>query len=134
MELQAFFLGPLANHIHQIVQQGADRILYRDYLHLAGFNLGKVQNIIDQPQKRRPGSTDILRVFTGVFLLCLTQNHFIHAQHRIDRCTDFMAHVGQKLALGNAGSLGGMRHFQQFLIGCRQFMRHRIQKSRHPRR
>ena len=131
MEFQPLLLRPLTNHIHQIIQEGAYGIFHGNNLHLARFNLGKVQNIIDQSQKGCACRTNVLGIFPRLFLLSFPQNHLVHAQHRIDGCADFMAHRGEKLTLGNAGGLGGMRHFQKLLIGVSQFLGHGIQKSRH---
>ena len=61
-------LCPLRRHIHQIMDQAADIILCRHNLHLAGLNLGKVQDIIDQRQQGLAGGTDIHGVFPDVRL------------------------------------------------------------------
>ncbi len=90
---------PLRSHACQIVNQAADVIFHRHYLHFPGLNLGKVQYIIDQQQQILAGRINIHGIFLYILLFRFPQNHFIHAQHGIDRRTDFMGHMCQEFPL-----------------------------------
>ena len=87
------------NHIDQIVQHGRKVIIHRDDFELSCFDFGKVEDVVNQPQERIARIAKVLGILDYVWLVALAQNHFIHAQHGIDRCTDFMRHVRQKCRL-----------------------------------
>ncbi len=88
-----FIRRPLCRHIHQIMNETAEIIQNRHNLHFTGFNLGKVQNIVNQRQQRLPRRIDIHRIFPDIAFFRFTQNHFVHAKHRINRRAYFVGHV-----------------------------------------
>ncbi len=79
---------------------------------LACFNLGEVQDVVNDPQqgvRRRFDDTDklaLLRVQRGI------QQQVGHANHPVHGRADLMAHIGQKVRLRPAG---GLRIFLGFL-------------------
>ena len=66
----------------------------------AGFDLRKVENVVDQSQQVRAGGVNIPAIFhllgaqvaSGVLHQLLSKN-----QDRVQRSTQFMRHVGQEL-------------------------------------
>ena len=77
-EFQPFLAGLVADHIVDIVEDGAQAVAYRHNLHLAGFDFGKIQNVIDDGKQGFAGALDI----KGVFFedaAGLTHNHLVHA-------------------------------------------------------
>ena len=74
--------------------------------HLARFNLGEVQNLVEQTQQR----TCCTVGFVGIVRLAVGQVGFLqerqHADDGVHGGANLMAHIGQKLALGLGGLLG----------------------------
>jgi len=68
-------------------------------LHLPGFELGKIQDVVDDAKQVIP------RVLQGAHVMLLACIEFGivqqlgHAENTVHRRTDFMAHIGQKIAL-----------------------------------
>ena len=63
-------------------------------LHLSGFYFGKIQNIIDDREQYLTCILDIQGIILDRIGTTLPQDHFIHPQHRIDRRSYLMRHVG----------------------------------------
>lgn len=70
--------------------------------HSAGFDLGQVQDLVEQFQQVSTGVPDVAQVL----LLPLVdlaehalQQHFREADHRVQRCAEFVGHAGQELRL-----------------------------------
>ena len=81
--------------------------------HLAGLDLGEIEDVVEQRQQRTRGASGLL----GVVGLTHRQRGFFeqgeHAQHGVHGRADFMAHVGQKPALGQRRLLGGLAGLHQ---------------------
>ena len=71
-------------------------VLNRQYIHLTGFNLGEIQNVVDYAKQGITGALDISRILKDLLILALPEDHFIHAKNCINRRSDLMGHVGQK--------------------------------------
>ena len=111
----------------QRVEQGGQRFGGGDgfdvHVGLARFDLGEVENVVDQYEQVVAGGIDRLRVFhlLGAQVAGLVVAQQLGQNERgIERGTQFVAHVGQKLALVLAGQfkfpgLGG-----QNLLGHKQ--------------
>ena len=87
-----------------IVEIEVDRV----EIQLAGFDLGKVQNVIDQTQQRISGGFDSLQVLALLGGELGVQCQLRHSQHTVHGRTDLVAHVGQELAFGAAGRFGSL--------------------------
>ncbi len=114
-EVQRDFLlrGARLEGLHAIVENRAH--IVGDVLdhHLAGFDLGKIQNVVQQSQQgigRTLGDLQLLALF-GIERA--VQHHFQHAQQSVHGRAQFMRHVGQELALGLAGGERGAHGFFQ---------------------
>ena len=88
----------------------------RVQLQLAGFDLGKIQNIVEQAQHglgRTLGLADVIELalveFGGVHQLQ-------HAQNGIHGGADFVAHIGQELAFAEGRLFGNVARFLQVLF------------------
>ncbi|MDT4865701.1 hypothetical protein FQZ97_1005200 [compost metagenome] len=64
------------------------------------LDLGEVQNVVDQIQERVAGARDLFEFFSRGNFTGFALRQIRHAQHRIERGANFMAHVGQKFAFG----------------------------------
>ena len=94
----------------------AERKLDRLELKLAGFDFGKVENVVDEPQQR------VGRVFDRFHITPLSrvqgraQRQIRHANDGVHWGADFVAHVCQEVALGTTGRFGCLLgQFQLFL-------------------
>ncbi len=81
-----------------------------------GFDLGQIEDVVDQRQQVLAGRADLVQVgdhalVTGV--LGLFDQHLAVADDRVERCPQLVAHVGQELALGAARGLGLAARAQQ---------------------
>ncbi len=78
--------------------------------HLAGLDLGHVEDVVDDRQQVLARGVDVADVF-GVALVAkgaeqLGHHHLGEAVDGVQRGAQFVAHVGQELALGLVGALG----------------------------
>ena len=108
VKVQLFFLGTHPQNRHHIVEGRMNMVALRGDLHLARLDLGKVQNAVDVVQQNAAAAADIPEAVVLGLVGILPQAQLGHAQDRVERGADVMAHVGQKLALGLAGGLGSL--------------------------
>ena len=81
-----------AGHVERLQEQ----------LHLAGLDLGEVEDVVDQAQQVPPGRVDLLEVgheagLAQVFQLLL--EHLGVADDGVERRAQLVGHVGQELRL-----------------------------------
>src|SRR6185437_1152345 len=110
---EAFFLGPpsygrdaIGNRVAEIERRG-----FEDQF--AGFNLGKIENVVQQGEKclaRGYSEREVLPLFAGQLR---PQRQMRHADDAIQGSANLMAHVGEELTLGATGELGGLLGFLQ---------------------
>jgi hypothetical protein len=104
------------------VHHGAQREVLVGDGHLADFDLGEIQHVVDDVEQ----GIGALGGGGGKLALALIQlrllEQFDHAQNTRQRGADFMAHVGQKLALGGARPIGALGHAARFGGGDLQLL------------
>ena len=71
-----------------------------------GLDLRDVEDVVDHPQQGLAAVPDRLGVVPLRRRQARVQEHAGHAEHRVHRRADLVAHVGQELALGAARLLG----------------------------
>jgi len=108
VKIQLFFLGTHPQDRHHIVEGRVDVIALLGDLHLARLDLGQVQDAVDVVQQNAAAAADIPEAVVLGLARVLPQAQLGHAQNRVEGGADVMAHVGQELALGLAGGLGGL--------------------------
>ncbi len=64
--------------------------------HLSGFELGHIQNVVDQRQQELACILRARDIGGDCGGWALTQHHLVHTQHNVDGCADFVAHVCEK--------------------------------------
>ena len=112
-QFQTLGLCPLHDHGADPVDQGSRFEARPFHLQLSRLDLGKIQDVVDDRQEmvgrsRNLGQTlALLRCGTG-FAQPMGQ-----PDDGVDRRADFMAHIGQKLALGPGGGHGLQAGFLQ---------------------
>ena len=103
VEFEIFLLRPDGQHLDRIFHRNAQIEIQGLQLQLAGFNLGEIQNLVDDRQQRlATGAHDlgVLALFGGQFRV---QQQSRHANYPVHRRANLVAHIGQELALGAVG-------------------------------
>ena len=97
-------IGQVFQNIFQVKLDGFN-------VELSGFNFGKIQDIVDDPEQGIGPGLDFLNVvflFRGHLRL---KGQMGHADNRIHRGPDFVTHVGQKIAFSLIGLIGNLFGF-----------------------
>jgi len=95
-------------HATQAIHQALDAGVFRAHFQLAGFDLGNIQDVVDQVEQviagriDRLGKLDLLGA--EVFLRVIRQQ-FGQDQRTVERCAQLMGHVGKKFGFVLAGAL-----------------------------
>jgi len=85
-------------------------------IHAPCFNLGKVEDIVDDGQQVVGRDGDVLQVFTLLRGEVCGGQQFAHADDAVHGGADFVAHGGQKLTLGPIGVIGSLAGGQQLFL------------------
>ena len=105
-QLQAFFLCAQRDQVGQAVQNVIQVEVNRLDLQLAGFNLGKIEDIVDDLQQRLAGGGDAPHVIALFFIQVGLQHQVRQPQHAAHGGADLVAHDGQEITLGAVGIIG----------------------------
>ena len=73
-------------------------------LELAGFDLGEIEDVVDQILQVPAGAADFFQVVALLRRQPGFQRQVRHADHGIDRRPDFVAHVREEIPLGPTGT------------------------------
>ena len=107
-KLQLLLLGPHPQDGDGVVEGGEDVVALLGDLHFARLDLGQVQDAVDVFQQNPAAAPDVPEAVVLLLGVLLPQAQLGHAQNGVEGGADIVAHVGQKLALGLAGGLGGL--------------------------
>ena len=72
-------------------------------LELTGFDLGEIQDVVDQVEQGFAAALDDADLFAQIWRQWLVQHKVTHAQDGIHRRADLMAHIGQEFTLVKIG-------------------------------
>ena len=82
------------------------------------FDLGQIQNIVEQAQQiraRSPKYSNVLPLFGGQWRV---PEKIGHANDRVHRCPDLVAHLGQKITFRAIRSVRGFFQLVNALLGA----------------
>ncbi len=82
-------------------------------LQLPGLDLREIQNIADQCQECVAARPDRLQILSAVGAGGIVLEELGHPEDRVERRPNLVAHVGEKLALGEIGTLGPVAGFDE---------------------
>jgi hypothetical protein len=82
-----------------------------------GLNLREIEDGVDDFQKVLAGRLDLVQAIRLLVRHAGTPQHVRHAGDGIERCPDFVAHVGQEGTLCHIGTFGGFLRLEQGLLG-----------------
>ena len=108
--------GHLAHQAPQLGQQGNQVEGPGFQVDLAPFDLGEVEDVVDDRQQALAGGEDMAHPLPWLGGQVLQFQQLRQSQHGIHRGADFMAHVGQELALGGIGPFGVVLGLEQGLF------------------
>ena len=118
-QCQLLLIGLEAHHPHQLPHKFKQIQLPLFQFQLVGLYLGKIENVVEDPQKRRRRLMHLVEIVTLTTIKLCLQHQPGHAQNGIHRRADLMGHIGQKLGLGPGGRFGqlfGMGHLSLHLL------------------
>ena len=84
------------------------------------FNLGKIENVVDDRQQVIAASPNRFSVFTLFIRQCGVQQETGHPYHTVHRCPDFVTHGREERRLGLGGGFGFSQCGVQLLIDMLQ--------------
>ncbi len=107
IQRQALSLRLRREHQKGVVREVDRSHRSRRELELAGLQLGEIQDVVDDRQQRLAGRQDAVQVAsTNLVQTRAFRQQVGEAQDRGQRRADFVAHIGQELALRGRGGLG----------------------------
>jgi len=115
-ELEALLVRPHRQAAHGRFHRRPQPEVCALHREAARLQLREVQHVVDDVEQgiaRRPHGLKVVSLLRGQVR---AQHELGHADHGIHGGPDLVRHVGQELALGGAGRLGGHGH----LLGCAQ--------------
>ena len=115
-ELEALGLGGRPQQALEPGQQRRQGKGARFEAQLAGFDLGQVEDVVENGEQRLPGALDAADHVGLIRRQRFAVQHLGQAQHAVQRGADFVAHMRQKLALGPAGRFGRLPRLVEFLL------------------
>ena len=107
-EFQPFLVGAHGERGHGVVEGVAEVEIDEIQVELAGLDLGEVEDVVDHGQQvigRELHHAEVLALLGGQLGV---EGQLGHADDAVHRRADLVAHVGQELALGAGGGLGGL--------------------------
>ena len=104
-QFQTFLVRAHRQHTHRLLQHIAQLEGQGFELHLAGLDLRKVENVIDDGQQRLGRGLHGLQVVPLLVVELGIQRQLGHADDAVHRRADFVAHVGQEGAARLVGRL-----------------------------
>ncbi len=105
-DLDLFLTGLEGHGLHGLFHEPAQIEVVFVQLQLAGFDLGEVEDVVDQGQERLAAVAAGFRKAPLPLVELGVAEQFRHADDTIEGRTQLVAHRGQKLALGRTGLLG----------------------------
>ena len=116
-QLEAFVLGLQAEHAGQVLQHIVQMEIDCLQAHLAGFNFGEVQDVVDDAQQDFTRAAHFFNVVALVLVQVGLQHQVAHANDGVHGRADLMAHVGQEIALAAVGRLRQRMRLLDFFDG-----------------
>ena len=98
-KVQPFVSGLDPDHIDNFRKKCACFVGNVDNFHFAGFDLGQIQNVVDERQQYFAGALNVPRVFRHILRDVTPQNDLVQSDDGIDGRTNFVAHAGEKMIL-----------------------------------
>src|SRR5512134_3713575 len=122
-QLEAFLVRPHRENLDGFLDKIAQVEFNRLQLNMAGLDLRKVQNVVNQLKKAATGTPEDPEVLSLVRRQLCIPEQIGHADDGVHRSADLMADSGQKLAFGLVGHFSRLLGKEQRLLGDGMFDR-----------
>ena len=129
MQREGFFASLQAEHVHQLLAQLAQREIAHLQLQRTFFEFGRIQNVVEQAQQGAPRLPHGGQLALLLWVQGGIEQGLGKPQNGVQRCADFMAHIGQKAAARLAGLFGLLFGLAQLRFVA--FMLRNIVKNSH---
>ncbi len=110
---QPFFGGTIANQVVQTFKNLIEIEIADVQNQLAGLDLGKIQDVVDDTEQMLRGSADLAQLLALFGLQCGILQQVGQTNDRIHRRADLMAHIRQKRAFGDVGHFRRLHRVRQ---------------------
>ena len=117
--MQTLFAGGFADDGADIVENGGQVEIGTFELQSAGFDLRKIEDVVDDRQQVATGVVDLVEAFALFGGGAVPAHQMIEAENGVHRRAYFVRHIGQKSAFGAVGPFGG-------ILGRSEFCRARV--------
>ena len=124
-------LGMLLDHEQGVLQHRVQFEGRRFHSHLAGLELGEIQDVIEYPQQRPRRRVNLGDILVLLRRKARLKRQVGHAENGIHRRADFMAHVGQEYRLRFHCHLGPRPRLKQFVLDGCPLAQFRLDRRRH---
>ena len=114
-ELETLFLRALAHHGLQVLEHIIEPEGKALEFEAIGLDLREVEDVVDHAEQGCAGAVDLLDVIALAWGEIGFEAQVRHADHRVHRCADLVAHVGEEHALGASGVLRALPRGLHFL-------------------
>ena len=130
-ELELLALRAPGEQLPDLLRELADVELLADQVHLAGFDLRVVEDVVDDLHHRLGGRAHRVHVAPLPLVEVGAGEQFRHAEHAVHRRADLVAHVGEELVLGTRQCLGPAQAGLQFPRPLDDLLARRHAQRRH---
>ena len=115
-KFQPFVFGFHAHQVGQVVHDVFKVEVNGFHAQLARFNLGEVEDVVDDAQQVFASAVDFFNVVALLFIQRGLQRQVAHADDGVHGRANFVAHVGQEVALGFGGVFCRLLGAQHLLL------------------
>ena len=99
LELQPLLPGLDPDHVDDLREEGPGLVGDADDLHLPGFDLGDIQDVVDEGEQELARPLDVPGALGHALRDVLPQNELVEADDGVDGRTDLVAHAGEEVVL-----------------------------------
>ncbi|MNH01334.1 hypothetical protein D3C79_605510 [compost metagenome] len=99
-QLEALVLGTQAYHVGKIIQHILQMERDQLQIHLAGFDLREVEDVVDDAEQVLRRAMHLLDVVALTTIQLCTQRQMAHTDDGVHRGADLVAHIGEEGTLG----------------------------------
>ena len=117
-QLQPLGSGLVAHHIRHAFEHAVEQERLALHHQLARLDLGEVQDVVDDAQQVLARLLDLAHVVVLARAQARLERQMRHADDRVHRRADLVAHVGQEVGLERGGFLGQLLGAPQFLFSA----------------
>ena len=110
-EFKTLFIGAKGEGLESGFEDIAEVEVDVFELGLAGFDLGEVEDVVDDAEERVCGEFDGLEVLALLWDELGLESEIGHANHAVEWGADFVAHVSEELAFGLVAGFGSTDFF-----------------------